>query len=1278
MSSVAGDDSKREKSKNKNRLGDEDEDEEDDVVQIKPVRPSRSFNSLNKASDEAAEEAAVPEDAEVRAATTQISVTSPGGLAAAPSTGKRKRGKDKKGGATDGNESASPSPRPVDPTPPSPAPAESGDDFAASTSDFGSAVVASEPLSAPAAADASGFGAAPDVDVDDPFGDRAHFASAQHDAATEALRSTAASSGFALVPPNEQPRRRRGSNASLTSVGSRASGTATGTGSAANTPSFGALPGDDSLAASSAFDPFAAAPPAAQHRAVTADEEDEDVSEETKAEESGSEPAGWVDDSVQQPTIPNITIDTSAASTRPTAALPAMPKLDPRESDYLQFRYTSAASEREEFLLQPPRHWLLADTSLPLASLDDVVTKATKKDNGAPRYKYARLLILSSWAHRVDAEGGGNKASEEETTSAQGWLGLPELFSVLNARPVLKSTQVAYKSLLLLHRLMQYSSPAVLGQMFVNRQFVLSLQQAWTDQELLSTPPSAASPIHDLLLPYSKYVMRRIYFVYQYRQFEGNFSLGYYLYRLYKHAGWPHAWTLPATVTRDQVLALMQTMHDALLVAALVFEGGAGVGEEGVLLRQAVLVPLMDDLYAMWLGATFLMNQLCLYCGITCLLPGQSLTEAQKSSLGGPSAASLSVNGVPLSSPQTPHTPAVHKPMMDAGSPTGSAAEEDTIAQSLPAVIAHHRAITDRLHLFFKTVTPLPSIAALRRMPNLPGRVNPFQPTPPLHFPPPSNLPQVGLSNAEMCWKLQAQCQVVGSGKRRWVTVDEDLSRYQMMIVQQQKQQQGSKAGDADEEQGESEESEEEDESEPEDLMPPPVHSPDDPNSPFFAARQQQKQMEREQQQRARQQQKQQTSQSASIIPQIAELTSLAQPPTVRLDSGNPFGDDEAADRPPPLPALPAPQPAPLTIQRPAAATASAQPRRSTLNNNLMDFFSAPPSPTPQSQAQPPALPPQPPQLPQLPPALPNRSPNHSLAAPQATQFAAPPASPTAPPSPLPSPSGPFSDEIDPNDLTYNALIGEGAASEVWSGVFQQHTDVAIRRFRPEIYATPEQQLQFRRELEVLRKLRHPNVVLFMGACTQSDYPLSVVTELLDTSLYATLHTSQQPLAWAQCLQIAMDAAKGLVYLHSAKPAPVVHGDVKSINILLDSHRRAKLADFLVAQSKQRDEERGWQWTAPEVLSGQPASTASDVYSFGIVLAELVTRRVPYAELGRSAEEVERAIVSRGYRPPLPSNCPADLTALITACWQPKPASRPTAAQVVEKLNALLTQAKQR
>ena len=818
-SAVGGEDSKRERSKN--RLVDDDEEEEEvvegmssDVVAVqassaKPIKPSRSFNSLNKASEH-------PAAAEEPAAPTQISVTSPSGLLAAPATaGKRKRGKDKK---ADGPDSAPPSPKPAaDSAPPSPTPGEQqhGDDgFGASSSDFGSAAAAASAAVPTAAAAAGG-----DVDVDDPFGDRSHFAEEQNEAATQALRSsfssspswppaaaahaagaTADSSSYALAPPIEKARKRRGSSASVASVGSAASGSGPGAGSAANTPSFGPQPGDDSFAASGTFDPFSVPPPAAEHKAPTdANDEDEDASEEPAAEEWGSEPAGWEDSSIQQqPAIPNITIDTSAASTRTTpttttATLPTPPQLDPRESDYLQFRYTSAASEREEFLLQPPRQWLLADASLPLASLDDVVTKATKKDNGAPRYKYVRLLVLSSWAHRVDAEGGGGGGGggEDETTSAQGWVGLPELFTALNARPVLKSTQVAYKSLLLLHRLMQYSSPAVLGQMFVNRQFVLSLQQAWTDHELLSTPPSAASPIHDLLLPYSKYVMRRIYFVYQYRQFEGNFSLGYYLYRLYRHAGWPHAWALPATVTRDQVLALMQTMHDALLVAALVFEGGAGVGEEGVLLRQAILVPLMDDLYGMWLSATFLMNQLCLYCGVTCLLPGQSMADVQSSTGSGQSSgASLSVNGASITSPHTPHTPSVHKPTLDAGSPAASTVEEDTVAQSLPAVIAHHRAITDRLHLFFKTVTPLPSIAALRRLPNLPGRVNPFQPTPPLHFPPPSNLPVVGLSNAEMCWRLQAQCQAAGGGKRRYVTVDEDLSRYQMMIVQQQKGQQ--------------------------------------------------------------------------------------------------------------------------------------------------------------------------------------------------------------------------------------------------------------------------------------------------------------------------------------------------------------------------------------------------------------------------------------------------------------------------------------------------------
>ena len=1278
------------------------------VKSAKPVGKSRSFGSFakQKSSEQLLDEEADDEMTSPRAgvgelvspaaaaAVTHITVTpaspapatSPTGLTPLPDTGKRRRGKDKvedkekeKGKEKERekeDQAVIDAPRPPS-RPPSPA------------APVAEEVTAAPPTSTPSTSTAPSISATfpPSVDLDDPFGDKVHFDAEQQDAATAALESSFSTPSTAAWPPaHPQPAsltsaalslpsepRRRGSNASAASQPS------------ASIPSFGAQPGvherKDSF---DSFDPFAPAPapvpaPAPmQPQGLGAGAEDRGEAE--GEEEWGSEPAGLMDSDHRAG--PSISVDTST-HTHATSSIQPIPQLDPRENDFLQFRYAHPQSEKDEFLLQPPRTWLLQDSSLPLRSLDEAVTKATKKDNGVPRFKYIRQLILTSWAHRIDEEG--ESGGEEETVSAQGWVGLPELFKSLTARPVLKSTQVAYKALLLLHRLMQYGSPAVLGQLFVNRQFVLGLQQGWTDAEGLQGPATPASPIHDLLLPYSKYIMRRIYFIFQYRQFEGNFSLGYYLFRLFRHQGWPQAWTLPPTVTRDQVLALIQSMHDALTVAALVFEGGnAALGEEGNLLRHSILVPLMDDLYAMWLSATFLMNQLCLYTGTTCIIPGQPPHDAHHSNGAAHSSSSspLSVNGVSISSPTTPHTPSIQLSTMTNTAP--SAPEEDAVSQSLPAVIAHHRTITDRLHLFFKTVASLPSVSAYRRAPNLPGRVNPFQPTPPMHYPPPSNLPRVGLDNPTLTWRFQAQCIAVGETKRRLIEVDEDLARYQMMMEAEKAKQRGPVQQPAEAEAGKEDAEEEEEEQESEEEEEEPVQSPGDPNSPFYAARQalRAQELAQKQQQRQHQQQPHQSQPAAAAAPPVA----------VRRSIDNPFGDDDEEE-------IPGMQPTP-SLQNGGLQQQLKQQQQAPAPD-LMDFFSAGPpqrsaaQPNPQqptaavdffsgaAQPQPPSMPTRPPQLSQSKqaPLVPSQPPL-PLQPPAQVQLAAP-AQSVAPLSPAPSSppahySSLFSDEIDPADLSYTSIIGEGAASEVWSGVYQEHTDVAIRRFRPEIYGFDEGPEEFRRELEVLRKLRHPNVVLFMGACTAEGQPLSVVTELLDASLYRLLHESSETLTWPQWLQIALDAAKGLLYLHTAKPQPVVHGDLKSVNVLLDSHRRAKLADFLTARHKQRDEERGWQWTAPECLQGGEPSMAADVYGLGVILWELVTRAVPYADVKRGPKEVQAAVVQRNYRPPVPANCPAEYAALLHQCWAPKSQQRPPTAQVVEKITAMLSSAKRR
>jgi serine/threonine protein kinase len=100
------------------------------------------------------------------------------------------------------------------------------------------------------------------------------------------------------------------------------------------------------------------------------------------------------------------------------------------------------------------------------------------------------------------------------------------------------------------------------------------------------------------------------------------------------------------------------------------------------------------------------------------------------------------------------------------------------------------------------------------------------------------------------------------------------------------------------------------------------------------------------------------------------------------------------------------------------------------------------------------------------------------------------------------------------------------------------------------------------------------------------------------------------------------------------------------------------------------------QWTAPEVLSGGEYHEAADVYSFGIIMHELVSRAVPYK--GMTAAQVTLGVLTRGLRPPIPPNCPAQYQALMQACWDQEPSNRPPFSFIVEKLNAQLAEAKKK
>ncbi|KAJ8609192.1 hypothetical protein CTAYLR_008429 [Chrysophaeum taylorii] len=260
-------------------------------------------------------------------------------------------------------------------------------------------------------------------------------------------------------------------------------------------------------------------------------------------------------------------------------------------------------------------------------------------------------------------------------------------------------------------------------------------------------------------------------------------------------------------------------------------------------------------------------------------------------------------------------------------------------------------------------------------------------------------------------------------------------------------------------------------------------------------------------------------------------------------------------------------------------------------------------------------------------------------------------------------------EELSRSEVTICERIGGGAFGSVYRGSFRG-TEVAVKVVGTTV------------EAAMLSKLRHPNICLFMGSL-RLDGGYGIVTEFVRRgSLWDVLREPdlEWPL-WRQA-KVAADIARGLAYLHAHAP-PVVHRDVKSPNVLCDFGFRVKLCD--VGLAKEHDDLRMTagcgtpQWMSPECLAGRPYGPKADVYSFAVVLYEIVTRRCPYDDDdvgggGKGAGGVALAVqvVQSGLRPDLGgAACPPDLRRLITAAWAFDPARRPDIHDAIPLLDHL-------
>lgn len=269
--------------------------------------------------------------------------------------------------------------------------------------------------------------------------------------------------------------------------------------------------------------------------------------------------------------------------------------------------------------------------------------------------------------------------------------------------------------------------------------------------------------------------------------------------------------------------------------------------------------------------------------------------------------------------------------------------------------------------------------------------------------------------------------------------------------------------------------------------------------------------------------------------------------------------------------------------------------------------------------------------------------------------------------------------EVDPTEIRLDELLGSGSTAEVYRGSWHG-TDVAVKKLR----VSGPLPVEFTREISVLLHLRHPNLVLFMGASTQGP-PLIISEYCAGGTVFALLHQRPDvPLPWNQRVKIAIDVAKGMNFLHRRQ---VVHRDLKSLNLLLAGHLAShedlptvKVSDFGLSRAWLPEQSKSqvcmtsgagtYHWMAPEVLDGQWYNEKVDVYSYGIVLFEILARRIPYD--GSGLEPVSIAVaVSKGRRPDaalVPQDCPADLRFTMECCWAHCPTGRPGFDTILETL----------
>uniref|UniRef100_A0A8C5FWM4 mitogen-activated protein kinase kinase kinase n=1 Tax=Gadus morhua TaxID=8049 RepID=A0A8C5FWM4_GADMO len=247
--------------------------------------------------------------------------------------------------------------------------------------------------------------------------------------------------------------------------------------------------------------------------------------------------------------------------------------------------------------------------------------------------------------------------------------------------------------------------------------------------------------------------------------------------------------------------------------------------------------------------------------------------------------------------------------------------------------------------------------------------------------------------------------------------------------------------------------------------------------------------------------------------------------------------------------------------------------------------------------------------------------------------------------------------EVPFEEISDLQWVGSGAQGAVFLGKLHGQ-EVAVKKVR-DIKET---------DIKHLRKLKHPNIITFKGICTQAPCYCILMEYCAQGQLYEVLRAGRK-IVPSLLMDWAMGIAGGMNYLHLHK---IIHRDLKSPNMLITYDDLVKISDFgtskeLFDKSTKMSFAGTVAWMAPEVIRNEPVSEKVDIWSFGVVLWEMLTGEVPYKDVDSSA--IIWGVGNNSLQLPVPETCPDGFKILLRQCWSSKPRNRPSFRQILLHLD---------